>query len=109
MKKIHCTLIEHQEFIFHLWHNKNDGTVLVAGLRSVDLEESVGDDNHFVRKVFSSIKNLTSDRCATHKKSNKIFTEFQFSLLDIVSNCGLLASEHQQTLIIIGGTGWHKF
>lgn len=78
----------------------------------MDLEESVGDDNHFVRKVFSSIKNLTSDRCATQKKSNKIFTEFQFSLLlDIVSNCGPLASEHQQTLIIIFIMGfifwWH--
>ena len=73
---------------------KNDGTVLVAGLRSVgggdaqtqlntlkevvkDLGESVGDDNHFVKKVFCSIKNLMSDRCATQKKFNKIFTEFK--------------------------------
>ena len=60
---------------------KNDDTVLVSGLRSVegvhaqtqlhtlkevvkDLGGCVGDDNHFV-KVFSSIKNLMSDRCAT--------------------------------------------
>ena len=52
---------------------KNDGTVLVAGLRSVgggdaqtqlnilkevvkDLGESVGDDNHFVKKVFVQSK-----------------------------------------------------
>ena len=71
----------------------NDGTVLVAGWRSVgggdaqtqlntlkevvkDLGESVGDDNHFVKKVFSSIKNFMSDRCATPKKFHKIFTEF---------------------------------
>ena len=83
---------------------KNDGTVLVAGLRSVgggdaqtqlntlkevvkDPGESIGDDNHFVKKVFSSIKNLMPDHCATQKKFNKIFTEFRCSVLpDIVSN-----------------------
>ena len=94
----------------------NDGTVLVAGWRSVgggdaqtqlntlkevvkDLGESVGDDNHFVKKVFSSIKNFMSDRCATPKKFHKIFTEFRCSVVpDIVSNWDTLTLEHQQKM-----------
>ena len=89
---------------------------MVAGLRSIgggdaqtqlntlkevvnDLGESVGDDDHFIKKVFCSIKNLMSDRCATQKKFNKIFSEFRCSVLpDIVTNWDTLTSEHQQKM-----------
>ena len=59
--------------------------------------ENVADDNHFVNKVFSSIKNLMSDLYVTQTKFNKIFTEFLCSVLpDIVSNWQLLSKQQQQ-------------
>ena len=88
-------------FIFKLKTNdikKNDGTVLVVGLRSIggddaqtqldtmkdviswNYGENVADNNHFVNKVFSSIKNLMSDRYVTQTKFNKnIYRIFMFS------------------------------
>ena len=86
---------------------KNDGTVLVAGLRSVgggdaqtqlntlkevvkDLGESVGDDNHFVKKVFCSIKNLMSDRCATQKSLIKYLQNLDVQFFQMLFLTGIV-------------------
>ena len=79
----------------------NDGRLYVLGLREVGaadaqsqldvfcevLEEvckTTGDDgNCKFNKVFASIKNLMSDRCATQKKFNNLFVEYRKQIVPL--------------------------
>ena len=97
--------------------NKSDGKTLVTGLREVgggdastqlntfieilsDKGEFVGDDeNNFVGKTITSIKNTMSDRCATQKKFNTLFCEFRKSVFpNVIENWSNLNLEQQKSL-----------
>ena len=96
----------------------NDGTTLVAGLRCVgggdaqtqldtfkEVINGISDsiikdkDNSHFKNIFSFIKNLMSDHCATQKKFNRLFTEFCSSIRsDVISNWNSLSVLEQQKL-----------
>ena len=61
---------------------------------------SKGNGNgNFTNLVFKSIKNLMSDRCATQKKFNNLFTKFRKELLpDVIKNLENLSNDQQQYL-----------
>ena len=100
--------------------------VFVVGLREVggadaqsqlDLFKEVLEDvggslsnrngcGNFKNLLFKSIKNLISDRCATDKKFNNLFTKFRKELLpDVIKNWENLSNDQQQSL----GNGYEFF
>ena len=85
------------------------GESLVLGLRPIAAQDAqsqldvfkevlddIGNfssDENFVAKTFASIKNVMSDRCATQKKFNRIFTEYRETVIPSVQ-------ENWQTLTV---------
>ena len=53
-----------------------------------DTDSAIQDkDNYHFKHSFKSIKNVMSDRRATQKKFERLFTEFRFSILpDVIFN-----------------------
>ena len=87
----------------------NKGESLVLGLRPIAAQDAqsqldvfkevlddIGNfssDENFVARTFASIKNVMSDRCATQKKFNRIFTEYRETVIPSVQ-------ENWQTLTV---------